>query len=991
MPKLFFWKGSAHLGIPKSSSGSTYDSWQSATNITNLQNWYSVADGENIIKGATALPTLTDKVYINDRCPNLGSRRQYIGKDEYSSETISPCINSSGATLSALSVDIGPFVGSKSVPKKEWMITNWGSSFLAKIPSENINPDNLLLSTGSSFVGLDKTYKTYYQSSFGYEGGGNELKINASNITILDSNLGTYDITIVPSLVNSVSRVEIKESDIGAIRRISHWTHPWKKETSIRLGENSNVSFIGVSAGIYVNRLSIESGTILTTVGGVSGATASNLQGGGGTYATPNVVLEGQIDNFIIKPSSTTNIKHVRIAPIVVCNETISNYYFETSVLRVGNTKNLSPQTDPAFADIILENSRWFESNRKIPLSNYGVILGSSVWNKEQDYKTQFKFSTSLKSATSTEQIRKFFTGSPSVYLRGNCGILDFILNTGQITLDYNNISTNYGVLCGNGKITSSGTVLFESQIKCSSSEKYPLCMGQWGITYSVGTTQYGIQIDSTRPYPIKYPKNSIIRSHISPWISPPVGGVADMETGAISREFTEGLNNCNRRENNDIFPKGLNPNVLNPVDWDNDGEIGAMDIYMSSGAYVMDDFLNSLPLNANSYWGGQEYGDKTYNPEFAKDLLYQYQYGRSDQDQLIGGAADGGSGTLSFEPMLPGEDLLDYTRRVYPIDNNKPGVIPNDITSSPPIWGGPEWPNPFDGPRYEDENWANDPWDFDCWRAKHVYETIPGHLVFNPQTEKWEITPSLTYPPYGPWWMDGCTDSCEECREKWLKWKMEQVQQCIMDAAMGHQPHICSVRCWGGIHPQNEPHFPEVQPEPGMIENYQILSWPGEAYECDMPSFRDFCNYRASPPAEGLGWNFNPCSFGPNWTFNLAGMVCKVSVFIDLGPAITRAGNGQNPFPRNIPGPPRYPPIHTTPPGGGGRGTGRGSGGAEPLGDPGNTNPGNTNPQQPPQHEPPGLPINSPPPPGGGDPLGIPPGTQPPQPPPTGTERGGR
>lgn len=786
MSKLFFWKGSTHLGVPVKSngSGSTYSSWQSATNITNLQNWYSIADGEDVIKVATTLPTLTDKVYISDRCPNLGTRRQYIGKDSYSSATSSPCINSSGATLSAVSVDIGPFVESKSVPENEWMLARWRSTFVGRPLSGKLNPDNLLLPTGSSIVGLDKTYKTYYETYFGYDGGGNELNINSPNITILDSNLGTYDITIVPSLVNSVSRVQVQESAVGEIKRISHWTHPWKKETSIKLGENSNASFIGVSAGIYVNQLSIGSGTILTTVGGVSGATASNLQGGGGTYATPNVVLEGQIDNFIIQPSSTTNIKHVRISPIVVCNETISNYYFETSVLRVGNTKNLSPQTDPAFADIILENSRWFESNSRVPISNYGVILGSSVWKKAQDYKTQFKFSTSLKSATSTEQIRKFFTGSPSVYLRGNTVIQDFILNTGQITLDYNNISTNYGVLCGNGKITSDGTVLFENQIKCSSSEKYPLCMGQWGITYSVGTTQYGIQIDSPNRYPIKYPKNSIIRSHISPWISPPVGGVADMETGVVGIEkFTESLNNCNRRENNDLFPKGMNLTTLNPFDFDNDGYIGAMDVYMSSGANVVDDFLNSLQLNANSYWGGTEHGTGTYNPIFAKDIFYQYNLARSDQDQLIGGAEPYDPSWLEIRPL-----------------QDKLGSIDDGSVDRP----SPANPSPpFDlGQDSQDSQDSNDEYVFNCERARNVGKMLQyPRIRRRPDGSIDSTIEYYEYGPYGPFQTTGkqCTSamSCAQCRDIWEVWHLQQ-QLCSQTALTKSTLQLCGLYSCG-------------------------------------------------------------------------------------------------------------------------------------------------------------------------------------------------
>ena len=886
MSKLFFWKGYTHLGVPVKSNGtgSTYSSWQSATNITNLQNWYSIADGEDVIKGATALPTLTDKVYISDRCPNLGTRRQYIGKENYSSATSSPCINSSGATLSALSVDIGPFVGSKSVPENNWMITKWRSAFVGITPSEKLNPNNLLLSTGSSIVGLDKTYKTYYETYFGYDGGGNELNINSSNITILDSNLGTYDITIVPSLVNSVSRVQMQESDIGAIKRISHWTHPWKKETSVKLGENSNASFIGVSAGIYVNQLSIGSGTILTTVGGVSGATASNLQGGGGTYATPNVVLEGQIDNFIIQPSSTTNIKHVRISPIVVCNETISNYYFETSVLRVGNTKNLSPQTDPAFADIILENSRWFESNSRVPISNYGVILGSSVWKKAQDYKTQFKFSTSLKSATSTEQIRKFFTGSPSVYLRGNSVIQDFILNTGQITLDYNNISTNYGVLCGNGKITSDSTVLFESQIKCSSSEKYPLCMGQWGITYSVGTTQYGIQIDSTNPYPIKYPKNSIIRSHISPWISPPVGGVADMETGVLGiGKFTESLNNCNRRENNDLFPKGMNPTTLNPFDFDNDGEIGSMDVYMSSGANVVDDFLNSLQLNANSYWGGAEHGNGTYNPIFARDIFYQYNLARSDQDQLIGGAELYDPQWLEIRPS-----------------QDKPGSIGDGIVDQPPA--ADPLP-PFDLGLGNDDEYV-----FNCERARNV-----GKML---KDARWSVRPdgslfaeNYEYGPYGPFEKyKPCVLSCEQCRAIWEAWKVQQ-QLCSQIALAQTSLQLCAVAKCGNTAGASSPDhqtqnkfictsvFDSNNPPP--IEYPPLVIPPGYSFPDGWYFGGDANGVRG-----GLQW------FGDGW-------VCQVGFFVNgLGDLFQRQVNRF--VPKFGPQPPQSPslfPIVTTPP----------------------------------------------------------------------------
>lgn len=900
MSKLFFWKGSTHLGVPVKSngSGSTYSSWQSATNITNLQNWYSIADGEDVIKVATTLPTLTDKVYISDRCPNLGTRRQYIGKDSYSSATSSPCINSSGATLSAVSVDIGPFVESKSVPENEWMLARWRSTFVGRPLSEKLNPDNLLLPTGSSIVGLDKTYKTYYETYFGYDGGGNELNINSPNITILDSNLGTYDITIVPSLVNSVSRVQVQESAVGEIKRISHWTHPWKKETSIKLGENSNASFIGVSAGIYVNQLSIGSGTILTTVGGVSGATASNLQGGGGTYATPNVVLEGQIDNFIIQPSSTTNIKHVRISPIVVCNETISNYYFETSVLRVGNTKNLSPQTDPAFADIILENSRWFESNSRVPISNYGVILGSSVWKKAQDYKTQFKFSTSLKSATSTEQIRKFFTGSPSVYLRGNTVIQDFILNTGQITLDYNNISTNYGVLCGNGKITSDGTVLFENQIKCSSSEKYPLCMGQWGITYSVGTTQYGIQIDSPNPYPIKYPKNSIIRSHISPWISPPVGGVADMETGVVGiGKFTESLNNCNRRENNDLFPKGMNLTTLNPFDFDNDGEIGAMDVYMSSGANVVDDFLNSLQLNANSYWGGAEHGTGTYNPIFSRDIFYQYNLARADQDQLIGGAEPYDPSWLEIHAL-----------------QDKPGSIddgsvdrPSPADPSPPFSLGEMSPG------------------FDCERARNVGKVLVNARIrrrpdgsMDPNIESYE------YGPYGPFEKYGkqCKSNmtCEQCRAIWEAWDLQQ-QLCSQIALTKSTLQLCGLHSCGnagggGIGGGGT----QVQPLLICTGVWDINNPP-----LLIPDIPDLHKLTFPPGYQWLPWWYLEGTMDNDGTIRggfqfevMGGMICQIGVqYTGVGNIFQEYVN-RRVVPQFNPQPPQSPTLHpivTTPP----------------------------------------------------------------------------
>ncbi len=975
MSKLFFWKGSTHLGVPVKSngSGSTYSSWQSATNITNLQNWYSIADGEDVIKGATALPTLTDKVYISDRCPNLGTRRQYIGKDSYSSATSSPCINSSGATLSAASVDIGPFVESKSVPENQWMITKWRSTFVGRPLSEKLNPDNLLLSTGSSIVGLDKTYKTYYGTYFGYDGGGNELNINSPNITILDSNLGTYDITIVPSLVNSVSRVQVQESAIGEIKRISHWTHPWKKETSIKLGENSNASFIGVSAGIYVNQLSIGSGTILTTVGGVSGATASNLQGGGGTYATPNVVLEGQIDNFIIQPSSTTNIKHVRISPIVVCNETISNYYFETSVLRVGNTKNLSPQTDPAFADIILENSRWFESNSRVPISNYGVILGSSVWKKAQDYKTQFKFSTSLKSATSTEQIRKFFTGSPSVYLRGNTVIQDFILNTGQITLDYNNISTNYGVLCGNGKITSDGTVLFESQIKCSSSEKYPLCMGQWGITYSVGTTQYGIQIDSPNPYPIKYPKNSIIRSHISPWISPPVGGVADMETGVVGIEkFTESLNNCNRRENNDLFPKGMNLAVLNPEDHDNDGEIGAMDVYMSSGANVVDDFLNSLQLNANSYWGGAEHGDGTYNPIFARDIFHQYNLARADQDQLIGGAEPYDPSWLEIRPFQ-------FT----------PGSIDDGIVDQP----SPADPSPpFDlGNR--------DEYVFNCWRARNVGKVLVNARIRRlPDGSMDPMMESYEYGPYGPFHGSGkqCTSAmtCEQCEAIWEAWHLQQ-QLCSRVALTKSTLQLCGLYSCGNTGAGGAGGGGGVGGGGTQVQPLLICTgvWDINNPPLLNPDVPDFRKLVLPPGYQWLPWWYlegNPLNNGTirgGIQFMTGWGICQIGyehygLFDDFERKIRRILPDQGK-------PDIYTPIRTTPPGPGPRPIPNPRdppGGGNPT-----ENPGDGNPQFIPSDSPGNVPFpdwyyggGSPPPGGGFDPPQSPseppPGTNPPR-----------
>ena len=470
MANYYWWKGTlstfSELGTLIGSEG-----WIAATDVGLTANWVmcpqTIGAG---VTGATLLPGVDDTVYIKNTFPVVGSMFGSTNSAD-SSTILSPCLNSSDTGITCQQCFIGPFNIQGNVFNQYQFIGRVGGP---------INGNRGILSlqefptNGTTLSGYPLTIR----SGISY------------GIVIIDEHTGKYEINIRAG----ASAAPIVLLSGGGSDAISLADSPWKTETALRI--YGSPSAIKINEGAFINELVIGSGVSLDIR---SGATAS-----------PVLDIQGQVSNLTIEASSTTNIRHVRVMPTIRCfdPEARGNYKFKSTIKRQGSTVNLSPQTDPSYADLLLH----------IPMRFPGLVSG-----------TLLPYTVELGEFQSDATEYKFYAGDyhsdlgANISLKGKVILSDFVLDSGTLNFHPNNIDKQYGLTCDNAKIQSylSGSSNFGGGIKSAPDVSALIIPGLIQITHDGATAGWGLRLgkeslDSllTSTPAVKYYPGAVIETH---------------------------------------------------------------------------------------------------------------------------------------------------------------------------------------------------------------------------------------------------------------------------------------------------------------------------------------------------------------------------------------------------------------------------------------------------------------------------------------------
>ena len=334
MANYYWWKGTGIGSTFDDLVGSTAE-WIAATDVGLTANWVVCPQTVGVfVEGATLLPGSSDIVYIKNTFPVIGAVfGSTLAAD--SSNILSPCLNSSDVGITCQQCFIGPFYIQGDATT-----------------SDNITNILFLGRVGGPITGNQGIEETQYYPVDGTTLSGYPLSIRSGisyGIVINDEHTGKYQINIRAG-ANAAPIVLLSGGGTGSI---SLSDSPWKTDTALRV--YGSPSTIKINEGAFINELVIGSGVSLDIP---SGATTS-----------PVLDIRGQVSNLIVEASSTTNIRHVRVLPTIRCfdAEARGNYKFKSTIKRQGSTVNLSPQTDPSYADLLLH----------VPMRFPGLVSGT--------------------------------------------------------------------------------------------------------------------------------------------------------------------------------------------------------------------------------------------------------------------------------------------------------------------------------------------------------------------------------------------------------------------------------------------------------------------------------------------------------------------------------------------------------------------------------------------------------------------------------------
>ena len=475
MANYYWWKGTEStfddiVGL----SGSA--GWTAATDVGLTANWVvcpqTIGAG---VTGATLLPGSSDTVYIKNTYPVLGS----VFGSTLAADTLgilSPCLNASNIGITCEQCYIGPF----------YIQENVGDA-------DNENTIQFLGRVGGPITGNRGILQTVAFPINGTTLSGYPLTIRSGisyGIIINDEHEGKYEINIRVG----ASAAPIVLLSGGGTGSISLSDSPWKTITTLRV--YGSPSTIKINEGAFINQVVIGSGVSLDIPSG--------------TTASPVLDIRGQVANLTVEASSTTNIRHVRVLPTIRCFdvEARGNYKFKSTIKRQGSTVNLSPQTDPSYADLLLH----------VPMRFPGLVSG-----------TLLPYTVELGEIQSAATEYKFYAGDyhsdlgANISLKGRVILSDFVLDSGTINFDPNNIDKQYGLTCDNARIRSylSGSSDFGASVRSSPDGDARIISGALRIIHDGATAGWGLRlgkeaIDSltTTAPSIAYYEGAVIETH---------------------------------------------------------------------------------------------------------------------------------------------------------------------------------------------------------------------------------------------------------------------------------------------------------------------------------------------------------------------------------------------------------------------------------------------------------------------------------------------
>ena len=476
MANYYWWKG----------TGSTFDDvvglsgsagWTAATDVGLTANWVmcpqTIGAG---VTGATLLPGSSDTVYIKNTFPVVGSVFGSVIPAD-STTILSPCLNSTDVGITCQQCFIGPFYIQGSYYDSELV---GKIQFLGRVGGPI---------TGNRGIPQTEIYPTNGTTLSGYP-----LTIRSGisyGIVINDEHTGKYEINIRAG-VNGGPIVLLSGGGTGSISLVDSI---WKTDTALRV--YGSPSTIKINEGAFINELVIGSGVSLDIP---SGATTS-----------PVLDIRGQVSNLIVEASSTTNIRHVRVLPTIRCfdAEARGNYKFKSTIKRQGSTVNLSPQTDPSYADLLLH----------VPMRFPDLVSG-----------TLLPYTVELGEIQSSATEYKFYAGDyhsdlgANISLKGKVILSDFVLDSGTINFHPDNIDKQYGLTCDNARIRSylSGSSDFGASIRSSPDGDARIISGALRIIHDGATAGWGLRlgkeaIDSltTTTPSVAYYEGAVIETHI--------------------------------------------------------------------------------------------------------------------------------------------------------------------------------------------------------------------------------------------------------------------------------------------------------------------------------------------------------------------------------------------------------------------------------------------------------------------------------------------
>lgn len=476
MANYYWWKGTEStfddiVGL----SGSA--GWTAATDVGLTANWVvcpqTIGAG---VTGATLLPGSSDTVYIKNTYPVLGS----VFGSTLAANTLgilSPCLNASNIGITCEQCYIGPF----------YIQENVGDA-------DNENTIKFLGRVGGPITGNRGILQTVAFPINGTTLSGYPLTIRSGisyGIIINDEHEGKYEINIRVG----ASAAPIVLLSGGGTGSISLSDSPWKTITTLRV--YGSPSTIKINEGAFINEVVIGSGVSLDIPSG--------------TTASPVLDIRGQVSNLTVEASSTTNIRHVRVLPTIRCfdAEARGNYKFKSTIKRQGSTLNLSPQTDPSYADLLLH----------VPMRFPGLVSG-----------TLLPYTVELGEIQSAATEYKFYAGDyhsdlgANISLKGRVILSDFVLDSGTINFYPDNIDKQYGLTCDNARIRSylSGSSDFGASVRSSPDGDARIISGALRIIHDGATAGWGLRlgkeaIDSlaTTAPSVVYYEGAVIETHI--------------------------------------------------------------------------------------------------------------------------------------------------------------------------------------------------------------------------------------------------------------------------------------------------------------------------------------------------------------------------------------------------------------------------------------------------------------------------------------------